>query len=79
MNDTEMAGEAMHEHARDFLGRLTDLLTRIRADEREQCARLCDDRAAATRRVYGIGTDDGEQFARIEEDCAAVIRGRGDE
>jgi hypothetical protein len=75
MRDTiDMAREVYGAHTEwkgAPLDRLEQLVALVRADEREACAKVCDDKHDTWR------WDDEADSASGPRDCAAAIRARG--
>jgi hypothetical protein len=82
---TEMAHEVYGEHTFEAqLLRLKELERLVRADEREACAKLCDEESSS---LGGVAegpfvTDFGKHthmsMAAGAQNCAAAIRARGE-
>ena len=77
--DKEIADEAEAYADRDFKGEInwgeayeSKLIALIRADEREACAKVCDDLAESFEQVRDFGPCAGA------EHCADAVRARGD-
>ena len=63
--------EALCESELEELEQIKKFAELVRADEREACAKLCDDKHDTWR--FG----DGEDSTSGPKDCAAAIRARG--